>query len=337
MATPARLPDDAPRVNCGVGGRPCLAAHAGGTVNGSDVADVIAERGNLETALPDLRDLTRRQPRCTLWAAAPIAMGQRRCSLLDLVPDAARVVAANQPAATVFAHDVLHSLNVKPSVTLSQGLSATLVSSPSGDDSMTGAISSFQSGAQIALKLLGSGAAPSRDQALGGVANPTTTTNAALDKAMHGTGTKIFLSAQTAINYFGAGSDLARAVAGLGDQVGVTTSGLDVPADKAAFRQQVLDFLKSDAAGYDARYPEHAEFLQALKDGKVIVKTVDESPELKWQPNVGWAIYKDGYPQGGGTTHKPVGDQALYDKMSVTLGQTTGQIASHMFYAYYEK
>ena len=202
---------------------------------------------------------------------------------------------------------------------------------------MTGAVYSFQSGAQIALKLLGSGAASGRTQAPGGVANPTTATKAALDKAMHGGGTKVILSAQTAIDYFGAGSDLARAVAGLGDSVEVQFSGLDVPEDKAAFRQQVLDYLKSDAAGHDARYPEQAEFMQALKDGKVIVKTVDETPELNWQPDVGWAVYRDGYPQGGGIKTEPIGDQALYDKMSATRGQTTGMIGSHLFYAYFEK
>lgn len=148
--------------------------------------------------------------------------------------------------------------------------------------------------------------------------------------------TKIVLSAQTAIEYFGPGSDVAKA-ASLGDTVEVQTSGLDVPEDKAAFRQQVLDYLKSDAAGYDARYPEQAEFLQALKNGKVVVKTVDETPELNWQPNVGWAVYRDGYPQGGGIATGGSGDQALYDKMSATRGQTIGMIGSHMFYAYFEK
>ncbi len=148
--------------------------------------------------------------------------------------------------------------------------------------------------------------------------------------------TKIILSASAAIDYFGAGSDIAKA-ASLGDTVEVQTSGLNVPEDKAAFRQQVLNFLKSDAAGYDSRYPEQAEFLQALKDGKVVVKTVDETPELNWQPNVGWAVYRDGYSQGGGITTGGGSNQALYDKMSATRGQTTGQIAGHMFYAYYEK
>jgi hypothetical protein len=195
------------------------------------------------------------------------------------------------------------------------------------------------SSASVALRLLTDAAARQSSPTTGtqalsivGISNAANPNGASLL-----TDTKIFLSAQTAINYFGAGSDLAKAVSGHGDTVEVQTSGLEVPEDKAAFRQQVLDFLKSDAAGYDARHPGHAEFLQALKDGKVIVKTVDESPELNWQPNVGWTIYKDGYSQGGGMTHKPVGDQALYDKMSATRGQSTGQIASHMFYAYYER
>ena len=76
---------------------------------------------------------------------------------------------------------------------------------------MTGAVSSFQSGAQIALKLLGSGAASGRTQAPGGVANPTTATKAVPDKAMHGSGTKVILSTQTAIDYFGPSSDLGHA------------------------------------------------------------------------------------------------------------------------------
>ena len=198
---------------------------------------------------------------------------------------------------------------------------------------MTGAVSSFQSGAQIALKLLGSGAASGRTQAPGGVANPRTATKA----AMHSSGTKIILSARAATDYFGPSSEIARAVAGLGDSVEVQFSGLDVPEDKAAFRQQVLDYLKSDAAGFDARYPEQAEFMQALKDGKVIVKTVDETPELNWQPDVGWAVYRDGYPLGGGIKTEPIGNQALYDKMSATRSQNVGSIGSHMFYAYFER
>lgn len=194
------------------------------------------------------------------------------------------------------------------------------------------------SSASVALRLLADAAARQSSPTNGIQAKSVvgTLNSASLNVVSPSRNTTIILSAKTAIDYFGPGSDVSKA-ASLGDTVEVQTSGLDTPEDKAAFRQQVLDFLKSDAAGYDARCPEQAEFLQALKDGKVIVKTVDESPELNWQPNVGWTIYKDGYSQGGGMTHKPVGDQALYDKMSATRGQTTGQIASHIFYAYYEK
>lgn len=202
---------------------------------------------------------------------------------------------------------------------------------------MTSISSSFQSGAQIALHLLRSGAAAGQPQAIGGLANPKPATNAAPNTGPYDRGTKIILSADAAIDYFGAGSDIAKAIRGLGDQVAVQTSGLDVPADKAAFRKQVLDFLKSDAAGYDARYPDQAEFMQALKDGKVIVKSVDETPELNWQPNVGWTVYQDGYSQGGGVTSGGPGSQALYETLGQTRGQTIGQTNSHMFYAYFEK
>jgi hypothetical protein len=195
------------------------------------------------------------------------------------------------------------------------------------------------SSASVALRLLIDAAARQSSPTTGtqlksftGTLNTASPTVASLS-----TGTKIVLSAKAASDYFGVGSDIVRAVADLGDTVEVHFSGLDVPKDKAAFSQQALDFLKSNAAGYDARHPEQAEFLQALKDGKVIVKTVDESPELKWQPNVGWAIYKDGYSQGGGITTGGTGDQALYENMGATRGQTIGQIAGHMFYAYYEK
>ena len=196
------------------------------------------------------------------------------------------------------------------------------------------------SSASVALRLLTDAAARRQSSPIIGPQPKSVvgTLNSAIPKvASPSSDTKIILSSKAAIDYFGAGSEIARAVAGLGDSVEVQTSAINVPQDKAAFRQQVLDYLKSDAAGYDARYPEQAEFMQALKDGKVIVKTVDETPELNWQPNVGWAVYRDGYPQGGGITHAPVGDQALYDKMSATRGQTTGMIGSHMFYAYFEK
>jgi hypothetical protein len=194
------------------------------------------------------------------------------------------------------------------------------------------------SSASVALRLLTDASARQSNPVTG---TPAKNPSAALRSSTPGIAvpsrdTKIVLSAQTAIDYFGPGSDVAKA-ASLGDTVEVQTSGLDVPQDKAAFRQQVLDFLKSDAAGYDARHPEQAEFMQALKDGKVIVKTVDETPELNWQPDVGWSIYRDGYSQGGGIKSEPIGNQALYDQMSATRGQTTGEIGSHMFYAYFEK
>lgn len=201
---------------------------------------------------------------------------------------------------------------------------------------MTGAVSSFQSGAQIALKLLRSGAASEQTQALGGVTNPTTANSAALDKAMHGSGTKIILSTQTAINYFGPRSDVAKA-ASLGDHVEVTTSGLDVPEDKAAFRQQVLDYFKDYYANNKPLDPDQAAFAEALKAGKVIVKTVDETPELNWQPQVDYTIYKDGYSQGGGGGTPWIGNYAQYEAQSATRGQASGSIGSQVYYAYFEK
>jgi hypothetical protein len=144
------------------------------------------------------------------------------------------------------------------------------------------------------------------------------------------------LSTRAAIDYFGAGSDIAKA-ASLGDTVEVTTSGLDVPEDKDAFRQQVLGYFKDYYANNKSHDPDQAAFAEALTAGKVIVKTVDETPELNWQPHVGWAVYKNGYPQGGGITTGGSGDQALYDKMSATRGQSIGGIGSHMYYAYFEK
>ncbi len=196
----------------------------------------------------------------------------------------------------------------------------------------------LNSSASVALRLLTDASARQSSQTTG--IQPKSvigTLNSASPKfASSSSDTKIILSAQTAINYFGPGSDVAKA-ASFGDTVEVQTTGLDVPVDKAAFRQQVLDYLKSDAAGYDARYPDQAEFMKALKDGKVIIKTVDETSEMNWQPNVSWTIYKDGYAQGGGVTHAPIGNQALYDEMSATRGQTTGMIGSHMFYAYFAK
>lgn len=199
---------------------------------------------------------------------------------------------------------------------------------------MTSTVTSFQNSAQIALKLLSSGAAAGQAQAPGGAANATKATPGGAGPSG---ATRIVLSAKAATDYFGAGSDIARVFSGVGDTVEVTYSGLDVPEDKTAFRRQVLDFLQSYAAGFDARYPEHAEFMQALKDGKVIVKTVDETPELNWQPDVGWAVYRDGYPQGGGITSKPIGNQELLDAQETSRSQNIGQIGGHYFYAYFER
>ncbi|MCA2009923.1 hypothetical protein LCM17_00330 [Cereibacter sphaeroides] len=199
---------------------------------------------------------------------------------------------------------------------------------------MSFGISSYQTGAQIALKLLGSGGADGQGALVSGSQGMT---KAGAEATAPESASKLVLSATAAREYFGAGSEIARAVSGLGDSVQISYSGLDVPQDKEAFRQKALAYLKSAEAGYDARYPEHAEFLQKLKEGKVIVQTVDETPELNWQPDVGWAVYRDGYPQGGGITSQPIGDQALFDAQEATRSQHVGSIGGQYFYAYYER
>lgn len=200
---------------------------------------------------------------------------------------------------------------------------------------MTSAISAGQSGAQIALTLLGnSGAKAGTAQGTHAQASNGMVGSGGA-AATQGNGTKIMLSASAALAHFGTGSEIARAIDGLGDQVMIQTSGLEIPRDKAAFRQQVLDYLQSDAAGFDARYPEQAAFLQALQEGRVSVQTVDEVPELDWQPDIGWAVYRDGFPQGGGITSQPVGNQAAYDRLAASRGQNIGSVGGHYFYASY--
>ena len=119
------------------------------------------------------------------------------------MPSLARAIAA-------LADDVLHALALKVSET--QGLPAIPVPVLSRDPSVTGAASSPQGGARIALKLLGSGAASARTQALGGVSNPTTAFRAAPDHAVQGIGARIVLSAKAATDCFGPSSEIARAV-----------------------------------------------------------------------------------------------------------------------------
>lgn len=197
-------------------------------------------------------------------------------------------------------------------------------------------VSSHQTGAQIALTLLGSGG-PHAQAAVGKRSEAASLGRYGSGRPAPENASMIVLSAQAARDHFGAGSEIARAVSGMGDQVHLSFSGLNVPRDKEAFRQRALAYLQSAEAGYDARYPEHAEFLQKLREGKVIVQTVDETPELAWQPDVGWAVYRDGYAQGGGITSRPIGDQALFDAQEATRSQHVASIGGMYFYAYYER
>ena len=199
--------------------------------------------------------------------------------------------------------------------------------------------STSNSSASVALRLLTDAAVRQSSPTTGTQPKSVVGTlhSASTKAASPSSDTKIILSAKAAIDYFGAGSEIARAVAGLGDTVEVQTSGLDVPEDKAAFRQQVLDYFKDYYANNKPLDTDQAAFAEALKAGKVNVKTVDEAPELNWKPDVGWAVYRDGYPQGGGIKSEPIGNQKLFDDMSATRGQAVGSIGSHYYYAYFEK
>lgn len=198
--------------------------------------------------------------------------------------------------------------------------------------------STSNSSASVALRLLTDAATRQSNPVLGTSAKSP---SGALGSSTPGIATpsrdtKIILSAKTAIDYFGPGSEVAKAAA-LGDTVEVTTSGLDVPEDKAAFRQQVLDYFKTYYANNKPLDQDQAAFAEALKAGKVIVKTVDETPELNWQPQVDYTIYKDGYSQGGGGGTPWIGDYTQYESQSATRGQASGSIGSQVYYAYFEK
>lgn len=194
------------------------------------------------------------------------------------------------------------------------------------------------SSASVALRLLTDAAARQSGPTTGTQPKSLVgTLNSASPKvASPSSDTKIILSAKAAIDYFGPGSDVAKA-ASLGDTVEVQTSGLDVPDDKAAFRQQVLDYFKTYYANNKPLDQDQAAFAEALKAGKVIVKTVDETPELNWQPQVDYTIYKDGYSQGGGGGTPWIGDYAQYEAQNATRGQASGSIGAHVYYAYFSK
>ena len=100
------------------------------------------------------------------------------------------------------------------------------------------------SSTSVALRILTDAAARQSSPTTGTqLKSFTDTLNSASPKAASpSSDTNIFLSAKAATDYFGAGSEIARAVAGLGDSVKVQFSGLDVPADKAAFRQLAFKF-----------------------------------------------------------------------------------------------
>ena len=82
---------------------------------------------------------------------------------------------------------------------------------------------------------------------------------------------------------------------------------------------------------------DQTAFAEALRAGKVIVKTVDETPELNWQPQVDYTIYRDGYSQGGGGGTPWIGDYARYDAQSTPRGQANGSIGGHVYCACFDK
>jgi len=169
-----------------------------------------------------------------------------------------------------------------------------------------------------------SGPAPSTSPTAAG---PKIPTYAQRWVSAYDTATRITFSLAAAEKAYGADSFLMQTVRGRADQVEIIQS--TVPADKAAFKKDVLTFLAESMKTLP-------DFMAALKAGKVVVHTVDEVPEFNFSPTVSFNMLNNGMSGAGSGSFTPPGaNLALYDKLEVTRGQSVGALGNHQFYAYF--
>lgn len=103
--------------------------------------------------------------------------------------------------------------------------------------------------------------------------------------------TRITVSLKTAEKFYGSDSFLMQTAGGRADTVEIAIQ--KIPSDKEAYRAQLRQHLETHNA-------HDAEFMAALKAGKVVIQTMDEVPELNFQPMVGFTMYKNGSIVGSG-------------------------------------
>lgn len=196
------------------------------------------------------------------------------------------------------------------------------------------------SSSSVALRLLTEVATRSADDLAAGRQKPVDRIKAILGPGKTGSsampgpfsspdGTKIVLSLAAAEKLYGSDSFLMQTARGFADTVHITSSV--IPADKGAFRTEVLAFLGNGSMTQDP------EFLAALRKGKVTVNTVDEVPELNIPPMISFTMYLNGNMMGGGGFSPQNVDMSLYSELESQRGQAIGSIGNSMFYAHWPK
>lgn len=142
-------------------------------------------------------------------------------------------------------------------------------------------------------------------------------------------GAEFWLTPDAVDEAFGTDSHIAESVRICGaDEVHVRLS--PEPADKDAFRVEVLKELARLFRG-------DANFMAALRAGRVGVMTPDEAPELNFQPMVDYTLYRDGEIQGGGGFTPEGFNDALYDELGQYWNHIASAIEMQEFYAFWPK
>lgn len=186
------------------------------------------------------------------------------------------------------------------------------------------------SSASVALRLLTDAAARQSSPTTGAQLKGLTGTlnSASLKATTPSNGTKIILSLAAAEQAYGPDSPLMELARGRADSVQIEISKL--PEDKNSFKSEVLNFLSQV-------HVNDGNFMAALRAGKVVVHTVDEVPEMNFQPMISFNMLKDGNAFGGGVFTPKGFNWELFDKQEAFRGQDSGAIGMHQFYAYYSK
>lgn len=141
----------------------------------------------------------------------------------------------------------------------------------------------------------------------------------------------IRLSPEAATAIYGGDPQAAALIAGA-DEVGLTVHKL-IPADKAGFRRQAMEF--AAAAWTQTGVPG---FRTALQNGQVVIYTVDEMPAgLNVQAPVTLTSYAAGFRQASVQITPPGYDHAVHAEIAEGWNLQQGHLPEGGFFAVWPK